>query len=92
MESLIRLVERYKECDMVVFLPQRFLLEPQSLMFEHPEEYGLADIRSVGKTVFEREQYVYAEIEAADHEAVELRNELHRKKLADTLEWITTAT
>lgn len=87
-ESLIRLVERYKECDMVVFLPQRFLLEPQSLMFEHPEKYGLENIRSVGKTVFEREQYIYAEIDAADHAAVELRNELRRQTLADTLEWI----
>jgi hypothetical protein len=87
-ESLIRLVERYMNCDMVVFLPQRFLLEPQSLMYEQPEKYGLKNIRSVGKTVFEREQYVYDEIEGIDYAGVELRNELNRKKLADTLEWI----
>jgi radical SAM superfamily enzyme YgiQ (UPF0313 family) len=87
-ESLIRLMERYKHCDMVVFLPQRFLLEPHSLMFDHPEKFGLKNIRSVGRTVFEREQYVYDEIEEADHAQVELRNELHRKKLAYSLEWI----
>lgn len=87
-ESLIRLVERYMNCDMVVFLPQRFLLEPQSLMYEQPEKYGLQNIRGVGKTVFEREQYVYDEIDGIDYAGVELRNELNRKKLADTLEWI----
>jgi hypothetical protein len=87
-ESLIRLVKRYMRCHMVVFLPQRFLLEPQSLMFEHPEKYGLGNIRSVGKTAFEREQYIYDEIDGPDYVQVQLRNERNRKKLQETLEWI----
>ncbi len=58
-ESLIRLIERYVDSDMVAFLPQRFLLEPQSLMFAHPERYGLTNLRSVGTSVFEREQFEY---------------------------------
>lgn len=87
-ESLIRLVKRYMHCKLVVFLPQRFLLEPQSLMHEHPEQYGMRNIRSIETTIFEREQYVYDEIDGTDHSQVDLRNKLNRRKLHDTLEWI----
>jgi Radical SAM superfamily len=87
-ESLIRLVRRYINCEMVVFLPQRFLLEPQSLMFEYPEKYGLQNIEAIEKTVFEREQHIYEEIGGPDHRGVETRNKLHRKQLAETLDWI----
>ncbi|HMK36007.1 MAG TPA: radical SAM protein [Desulfomonilaceae bacterium] len=87
-EKIIGLVERYRNCDLVSFLPQRFLLEPQTAMFEHPQKYGLTNVRRVGKTVFDREQYIYDEISGPDHIRVELRDELHREALAETLEWI----
>jgi radical SAM superfamily enzyme YgiQ (UPF0313 family) len=87
-ESFIRLVDRYSDSDMVAFLPQRFLLEPQSLMFEHPERYGLTNLRSVGTSIFEREQFVYDELEGLCSENLRERNERHRKRLEAHLDRI----
>ncbi len=84
-----RLVERYIDSDMVTFLPQRFMLESQSLMFDHPERYGLLKIKKVEASQFEREQWIYEETDGADYDAVELRNERHRNALADHLDLIT---
>lgn len=86
--ALVRLVERYIGSEMVVFLPQRFLLEAQSLMFENPERYGLQDIRRVEAPLFEREQFTYREIDGPDHAGIKGRNERHRELLRDHLEWI----
>jgi Radical SAM superfamily len=87
-ESFIRLVNRYIDSDMVVFLPQRFLLEPQSLMFEHPERYGLANLRSVGTAIFEREQFVFDEMGGLDSQEIQDRNERHRRMLEAYLDRI----
>ena len=87
-ESLIRLIERYVDSDMVAFLPQRFLLEPQSLMFAHPERYGLTNLRSVGTSVFEREQFEYDELDGLDSEKIRDRNEDYRKRLEAHLDRI----
>ena len=84
-----RLVEKYIDSDWVTFLPQRFMLESQSLMFDHPDRYGLLKIKKVEASQFEREQWIYEEIDGIDYDAVELRNERHRKALADHLDRIT---
>lgn len=81
-EAFIRLVDRYVESDQVVFLPGRFLLEPQSLMTESPENYGLANLREVGGSVFEREQFVYEEVDGPSHEAVAERNKRFQEMLS----------
>ena len=74
---------------MVVFLPGRFLLEPQSLMFQDPEIYGLANITKVKTCLFEREQYTYDETRTSlNSEHVRRRNEEHKLMLRDHLEWI----
>jgi radical SAM superfamily enzyme YgiQ (UPF0313 family) len=87
-ESFIRLVERYSDSDMVAFLPQRFLLEPQSLMFEHPDRYGLSNLRSVGTSVFEREQLVYDELDGLESREISDRNEQNRRRLESHLDLI----
>ncbi|MGO9569059.1 MAG: B12-binding domain-containing radical SAM protein [Desulfomonilaceae bacterium] len=87
-ESLIRLMERFGDSDMVAFLPQRFLLEPQSLMFEYPERYGLTNLRSVGTSVFEREQFVYDELEGLESKEILERNDQYRKRLEAHLDRI----
>lgn len=86
--ALIRLIERYIHDEMVVFLPQRFLLEADSLMYDHPEQYGLSNIRRVEAGLFEREQYLYDEQDGLNSEQVQQRNAHHRDMLADHLEWI----
>lgn len=85
-EAFRRLIERYINCREVVFLPQRFLLEAHSLMHEHPERYGLADIRKVPTGVFEREQYTYQESEGPDYADIVRRNKTHLVMLAAHLE------
>jgi radical SAM superfamily enzyme YgiQ (UPF0313 family) len=85
----VRLVEKYIDSDWVTFLPQRFMLESQSLMFDHPDRYGLLKIKKVEASQFEREQWIYEETDGIDYDAVELRNERHRKALADHLDQIT---
>jgi len=87
--AFMRLVDRYIDSPMVVFLPGRFLLEPQSLMFQDPETYGLANIARVETGLFEREQYTYDETRGGlNAEEVRQRNEKHREMLMDHLEWI----
>ena len=86
--ALVRLVERYIHSDMVVFLPQRFLLEADSLMYDHPDRYGLSNITRVQTGVFEREQYLYDEEGALTSEQIQERNARHRDMLEDHLEWI----
>jgi len=88
LDDFIRLVEHYIDSELVVFLAQRFLLEPQSLMFESPESYGLSNIRQVEKPVFEREQYIFDEIHGPDHFGVSQRNDRHRLTLASHLKLI----
>ncbi|MGB6066059.1 MAG: B12-binding domain-containing radical SAM protein [Desulfomonilaceae bacterium] len=87
-ESFKRLVERYIDSDMVAFLPQRFLLEPQSLMFQYPERYGLTNLRSIRTSVFEREQFVYDEFNGLNRNKVQDRNLQNQKRLEAHLEWI----
>ncbi|MBI4963835.1 MAG: radical SAM protein [Desulfomonile tiedjei] len=87
-EGFIRLVDRYLRSEQVVFLPQRFLLEPQSLMTEAPQDYGLTNLREVGGSVFEREQFLYEEIDGSDHETIEARNQRNRDVLAYHLDLI----
>ena len=87
-EALKRLVDTYINCPNVVFLPQRFLLEPHSLMFDQPDRYGLVNIRKVESSIFEREQYVYQESDGQDYSDIYKRNDLHRRILAGRLESI----
>jgi radical SAM superfamily enzyme YgiQ (UPF0313 family) len=87
-QAFIELVQRYIHSDMVVFLPQRFLLEPQSLMHEHPNRFGLTDLDAVNGSIFEREQFIYSEGPHLTHQAVQARNERHRGMLAECLELI----
>ncbi len=86
--ALEALITRYIACPKVVFLPQRFILEPQSLFFERPEKYGLRDLSAVNKIPFEREEYLYSEVDGDDADAIRTRNFEHRKILAPTLELI----
>ncbi len=88
LEDFERLVDRYVDSDMVVFLPQRFLLEPQSLMFDKPEHYGLSNIKRVQTPIFEREQYIFDEIQGPDHSGISERNDRHRESLAAHLKLI----
>ncbi|MBI5249854.1 MAG: radical SAM protein [Desulfomonile tiedjei] len=88
LDDFIRLVKRYVDSDLVVFLPQRFLLEPQSLMFDNPENYGLSNVRQVRTPIFEREQYIFDEIQGFDHSQISERNDLHREMLASHLKLI----
>lgn len=87
-ESFMRLVDRYINCSKVFFLPQRFLLEPHSLMFNQPGRYGLFDVEKVQGSIFEREQYVYRESEGYDYVDILKRNEFHRTLLSGHLEHI----
>jgi len=87
-EAFIRLVDRYVASDRVIFLPQRFLLEPQSLMAEHPDDYGLANLRGVRGSVFEREQFLYDEINGLDYEAVAVGHRRYQEMLAHHLDLI----
>ncbi len=87
-EAFMRLVDRYISSDQVVFLPQRFLLEPQSLMAERPEDYGLADLREIPGSVFEREQFIFGEDGVLDQQGVLERNQDHQKLLAYHLDLI----
>jgi radical SAM superfamily enzyme YgiQ (UPF0313 family) len=88
-QCFARLVEEYIDSDLVNFLPQRFMLESHSLMFDYPNRYGLLEIKKVEASRFEREQWIYQETDGIDYDAVELRNESHRKALADHLDRIT---
>jgi len=84
----IGLVERYINSDQVVFIPHRFLLEPQSLMYKHPHQYGLTGIKKLETKIFEREQYVFEEAGVITYEQIGKRNEKHRKILEPCLEQI----
>ncbi len=86
--ALMGLIERYIDSDEVVFLPQRFLLEAHSLMYDHPERYGLSNIHRVQASVFEREQFLYDEDTGLTSDDIRKRNDRHHTMLADHLEWI----
>jgi len=87
-KALMGLIERYIDSDHVVFLPQRFLLEAHSLMYDHPDRYGLSTIRKVETSIFEREQFLFNETEGFTSDEIRMRNDRHRAMLADHLEWI----
>ncbi len=86
--ALRRLMERYLNCDLVAFMPMRFLLESQSLIFDHPQRFGLTNIRRVETSLFEREEYAYDELGGLDSASIQVRNEKHRRVLSGHLEWI----
>jgi radical SAM superfamily enzyme YgiQ (UPF0313 family) len=85
---LIRFVEHYIRSGRVVLLPQRFLLEPQSLMFERPGDYGLANLERVETSPFERDEFTFEESGGVGREAIASRNRKHRRMLAGHLELI----
>ena len=86
---LIRFVERHIRSDRVVLLPQRFLLEPQSLMFERPGDYGLGrNLERVETSPFERDEFTFEESGGIGREAIASRNRKHRRMLAGHLELI----
>ncbi len=87
-EALEALIDRYISCPKVVFLPQRFILEPQSRLFEQPQSFGLTDLKPVRTNPFERQEYAYSEIDGPDSEGVLSRNISHQKRLAPRLEMI----
>lgn len=86
-----QIVERYIDSPWVVFLPGRFLLEPQSAMFERPDKFGLEAVQKVEQSIFEREQYTYGETEGNDFSAIQARNARHREELDFHLKWIEAA-
>lgn len=88
LDAFIGLVDSYIDSDLAVFLPQRFLLEPHSLMFDNPEHYGLSNIRRVTTSAFEREQYIFDEIRGPDHDGISERNSTHQEALASRLHLI----
>jgi hypothetical protein len=57
-------------------------------MFEHPGQYGLTNLRSVETSVFEREQFVYDELDGLESEKIRERNEQYRKRLEAHLDRI----
>jgi hypothetical protein len=87
-EGFVRLVDRYIRLDEVVFMPQRFLLEAQSLMHCEPERFGLTNVRPVEHGIFEREQFSYEEANGHTSRKSFERHERCRNVLADCLEWI----
>lgn len=86
--ALIGFIERYIGSDRVTFIAHRFLLEPQSLLFSHPEKYGLAKIEKVPAALFEREQYRYEEAGGVSFESIGARDEKHREMLKPCLDAI----
>jgi anaerobic magnesium-protoporphyrin IX monomethyl ester cyclase len=84
----IRFVERYINSEEVIFITHRFLLEPQSIMYEHPHRYGLSGIKKLETSIFEREQYLFKEAGWISHEQIRKRNEKHLKILEPCLELI----
>ncbi|AFM24468.1 B12-binding domain-containing radical SAM protein [Desulfomonile tiedjei] len=88
LSNLTGFIDRYVDLPLVVLLPQRFLLEPQSLLFEKSDHYGLTNIRKVSGPVFEREQYEYDELGGTDHDSIMERNARHREILGPHLELI----
>jgi hypothetical protein len=85
---LIRFVELHIRSERVVFLPQRFLLEPQSLMYERPGHYGLVNLRKVEASPFERDEFTFEELGGTGREVIALRNQKHHRLIAGHLEWI----
>ncbi len=84
----IKLVERYINSENVVFVPHRFMLEPQSHMYAYPHKYGLTGIKRLQLNIFEREQYVYQETDGKAYDDILKRNKEHQKMLKSHLEWI----
>jgi hypothetical protein len=84
-ESLIRLMERFSDST-GMFLPQRFLLEP--VLDSASETLAATNLRSVGTSVFEREQFVYDELDGLESEKIRERNEHYRKRLEAHLDRI----
>ncbi|MDQ1240187.1 MAG: anaerobic magnesium-protoporphyrin monomethyl ester cyclase [Thermodesulfobacteriota bacterium] len=82
------LIHRYVLNPEVVFLPQRFLLEPQSYLQENPGEFGISRIKPIEKGVFEREEYIYCEAAGLDYQDVNERNIAHQEELSECLELI----
>jgi len=87
-QTLKSLIFRYVSNPEVVFLPQRFLLEPQSYLQENPGEFGLTAVRPLEKGLFEREEYEFGEVGAVAHQAVIERNIVHQKELSECLELV----
>ncbi|MDD5168892.1 MAG: radical SAM protein [Syntrophales bacterium] len=88
MAALIGFIERHIASDYVTFIPHRFLLEPESLIFTHPEKYGLTKIEKVPLGLFEREQYLFTETGGRDFADIQERNERHRGMLMPYLKKI----
>lgn len=82
------LVNRYISSDHVVFLPQKFLLEPQSLMFTNPEEYGLKNVSLLKSGIFDREKCAYDECGGRRFSELAEANAGHGEMLAYTLDMI----
>lgn len=87
-EALEALISKYVACPKVVFLPQRFILEPQSRLFEQPDSFGLRNLTPVTTSLFEREEYAYSEVEGLDAAEVLARNRQHSARLSRSLELI----
>ena len=58
-------------------------------MFDHPNRYGLVNIKRVESSQFEREQWICQELDGLDYDGVEQRNERNRKALSDHVDRIT---
>jgi len=87
-ELLSEFIEKYGKYDNIIFSPMRFYLEPQSMMAENPEFYGLKNIKKADVSILGREHYLFDEIEGLSSEEITKRNEYHKKLLEPYLELI----
>ncbi|MBU2551293.1 MAG: radical SAM protein [Proteobacteria bacterium] len=83
--AFLRLVGRYDGNPLVEFMAQRFLLEPGTLMFAHPERYGLAKLRPMTTGFFDRTEYAYDLADGASREALRERHAVNRHMLEPVL-------
>ncbi|MBW1712106.1 MAG: radical SAM protein [Deltaproteobacteria bacterium] len=86
--ALIEIMDRYRRSKLVVFLPMRFLLEPQSLIYDKPQTYGLTNVRELKTELFERSEYAFDEMGGLSHEEILARNQRHYQALADRLAYV----
>ena len=85
LQALIRLVQHYRGCDDVYFMPMRFLLEPQSRLFEDPGAFGLQDLTRAPGSALDREAYIFSEVNGLEAPAIARRNRKHGEILAAVL-------
>ena len=83
--AFLDLVERYDNDPLVEFMAQRFILEPETLLFSRPENYGLTRLRPLNNGFFDRTEYAYDMVGGEKWAQVKARHEANRKRLDPVL-------